>query len=186
MNYQGLVLPSGEVLPGERDVSPRLALYRKEDFLGRMVLDLGCNCGVDCIWAVKEGAAFAAGIDTNPDAIFEAMWLADAWGFWGKTVFICGDAATEVGRRNKGLPVVLLANSVAKWIGVNEIASVAKSVLPVVVYLESHSENDEWTNSLILKLSEYDFSILGMLPYTKEDPRPIRRFFRGTFRAIAR
>lgn len=152
----------------DRNVEDRWPLYRKEDFKDRTVVDLGCSEGMDTRMFVERlGAEKAIGMDilaVPPSS--------------GNVTFIQADAS-------KTCPIkcdVLVCNSVAKWIGPESIVRWILESGPRTVYLETHSENDEWSWEVIRKAgyAGWDFRDLGRIPYTKIDPRPLRCFLRGT------
>lgn len=152
----------------DRNVMGRWPLYRKEDFRGRTVVDLGCSEGLDTRMFVERlGAAQATGMDILPAPYS-----------FGNVTFIQADASKAEAINCD----VLVCNSVAKWVGSEALVRWIRESAPEVVYLETHSENDEWSWDLIRKagLVGWDFRELGYVSYTRLDPRPLRRFLRGT------
>lgn len=151
----------------DRNVSDRWQFYRKEDFKGRTVVDLGCSEGFDTRMFVEQlEASHSTGIDILPPPNSSE-----------NISFIQADAA-----KMDSIPCdVLVCNSVAKWVGPEAILRWIQESRPKVVYLETHSENDEWSLEVIRKAgyAGWDFRELGRISYTKIDPRPLRRFLRG-------
>lgn len=151
-----------------RNVRDRWPFYRQEDFRGRIVVDLGCSEGLDTRMFVEQlGAAHAIGMDILPPPPSSE-----------NLSFIQADAATA----DSISCDVLVCNSVAKWIGPEAILRWIRESRPQVIYLETHSENDEWSWEVIQKAGYdgWDFREQGRVSYTKTDPRPLRRFLRGT------
>ena len=182
MRYQTVTLPAyAPVLQilGQRD-SSRLQHYRAEDFKDKTVLDVGCASGMDSIWiAATFQAKRITGIDVDADCLAEARLLAQIWNV--------GERADFSGEPPWGRQFdVIIVNSIAKWFdGTPFVPPLPRCVVgckPAVVYVESHSEDDRWTNDLLedLRREGFNFDLLSMLTYTIADPRPIRRFFRGT------
>ena len=70
------VLPKPyQTFPGEEgdsDSQRKLAALKLPSFLGKSVLDVGCNEGFFCLEALKRGATRVLGIDRNPDFISRA------------------------------------------------------------------------------------------------------------------
>lgn len=62
---------------GIRDLVERTKLFRPADFRSASVLDVGCNTGAMCHWALSQGASSVAGIDYDTEAIRLARQYAE-------------------------------------------------------------------------------------------------------------
>ena len=70
------VCHKGQVLyPGMRDIYERFSLIDLADLKGRMVLDFGCNIGMNCQIAIEFGAIQALGVDYEDYLIETAIQL---------------------------------------------------------------------------------------------------------------
>lgn len=177
MTYQG----------DQVDVSGRLKLYRDADFpVGGRVLNVGCAEGADEIFLAGRhpGTSFV-GIDLDRTAIEkanDAAWRAGV----RNVLFLCMDARQFLIERSRG-PTdlgrmdVLMALSVTRWIGPTYLVGLVRIFEPRVIYFESHSDVDKWSeefqsNDYIQR--SYGLEGLGRLPYTNDDPRLLRVLFR--------
>jgi hypothetical protein len=181
MSYQTLLYPDGSISTGERG-NDRIPHYKVEDFRNRTVVDLGCAEGMDDIWLrAKCGATRTIGIDNALHSTSKAEEMANAWGVSGCMFLNRSVQAVSPDMVQRDCPIVLLVNSVSRWVGFYEIMVWIKHLKPETIYLESHSEQDEWTDEVmrLAGLEGYAFDLIKMLPYTIKDPRPIRRFMRA-------
>ncbi|MDE3057692.1 MAG: methyltransferase domain-containing protein [Bacteroidota bacterium] len=64
---------------------------RREPSQGKTVLDIGCGVGALHLSLLKEGAAFATGIDAAEGMVKKAQQLAEEFGVAEKTSYINGD-----------------------------------------------------------------------------------------------
>jgi SAM-dependent methyltransferase len=58
--------------PGLRKIRKRVDYFRRDDFQGKTVIDLGCNSGQMCEYAIEMGAISVHGVDYDRAAIVEA------------------------------------------------------------------------------------------------------------------
>ena len=74
--YQGLVHRGKELIKGRRrDIYERMQRIAPEDIVGKSVLDLGCNVGMNCYLAAEFGAANAVGVEASPRIATAAVRL---------------------------------------------------------------------------------------------------------------
>jgi SAM-dependent methyltransferase len=74
--YQQIELSNGLRTPGWVDCEKRLPLLGGADIRDHTVLDIGCNSGYYCLWAKRQGARRAVGVDSDPVRIEEANTVA--------------------------------------------------------------------------------------------------------------
>lgn len=74
--YQTIHLNNGLKTKGKLNTDSRIDWFKKFDFDGKTVLDIGCNSGQYCFHAKKAGAQSVTGIDVNEKRIYQAEMLA--------------------------------------------------------------------------------------------------------------
>lgn len=166
-------------------VADRVDHYRKSDFpAGSRIWGFGCAEGFDEIYIAKNfPVGFVTGFDIDPKAIEQAKQKSRDDGVYDKTTFICMDV-NQMFFSWRPYPErldVLLAHSVARWIGPKELGMHVGLFHPSVIYYVSHGVNDYWTHEFMLHpdvLEIYSIKELARLPYTVEDPRPLRIMYR--------
>ena len=70
INYQEM-----DGLTGQRNIEFRKDFFNKEDFENKSVLDVGCNMGQMCQYAVSLGAKKVTGVDFDKEVIKKANAL---------------------------------------------------------------------------------------------------------------
>ncbi len=73
--YQTFYWNNKKLLKGRRNLQERYNLIDKNDIKGKSVVDLGCNIGMCCHWAVETGAVEAFGLDFKEDYVKLATGL---------------------------------------------------------------------------------------------------------------
>lgn len=103
--YQTVVI-DGQKIEGLRGSDERITLFDNvlglDYFRGNNVIDIGCNLGVFCKYAIDRGAYFTTGIDINPKFIDWAKRVSP------KTQFVCADLNKEKPDLTDNYDVVLL------------------------------------------------------------------------------
>tara|TARA_B110000027_G_C16017848_1_gene254982 strand:+ start:135 stop:833 length:699 start_codon:yes stop_codon:yes gene_type:complete len=74
--YQTIHLNQGLVTPGKLNTDARIEWFKKFNFKGKTVLDIGCNSGQYCFYAKKAGAKTVTGLDFDEKRIYQAKMLA--------------------------------------------------------------------------------------------------------------
>jgi hypothetical protein len=105
-------------------------------FEGKSVLDLGCNVGLFCSFALLEGASSAVGVDADPDALDAAALIASGLGVFPifKRILLKGDDDWE-----RLLPKtdIVAAMSIAEWVDDKKALLRFLSRVPELIY-EGH------------------------------------------------
>jgi hypothetical protein len=167
------------------EVAERVKQYWAHDFPpGSRVWGFGCAEGFDELYIAKKfPVGFVTGFDIDPKAIEQAKQKSRDEGVYDKTRFICMDVNQLffAWRPFLGRLDVLLAHSVARWIGPKELGDHVGLFKPSVIYYVSHGENDYWTMEFGGHRdvqSIYRVEELTRLPYTVADPRLLRVMYR--------
>ncbi|MFO7875608.1 MAG: methyltransferase domain-containing protein [Desulfovermiculus sp.] len=74
--YQTIHLSFGITTPGKVRTDKRISELEKLDFIGKSVLDVGCNSGQYSLLAKKKGALRVVGVDIDSHRIHQAKVLA--------------------------------------------------------------------------------------------------------------
>ena len=73
--YQSIPLQNGYCTPGKFPTQKRLPWFDQFDFVGKTVLDIGCNSGQYSLYAKRKGAVKVTGIDVDANRINQAATL---------------------------------------------------------------------------------------------------------------
>lgn len=167
------------------DVRERVKHYLPRDFQAAgTVWGFGCAEGYDEIFIARTfGTRAVIGFDVDRQAIEVAKRNAWEDGVYEAVSFVCMDVNTlfMLGIHTPTRLDVLLALSVARWIGPKELAGLVSRFRPSVIYFETHGENDQWSCMFMddERIRDmYTKEELTRLPYTKEDPRLLRTLYR--------
>lgn len=125
--YAGMQYPAGyhqfvangAVVAGQRDPALRLALVPVV-WVGRTVLDLGCNQGGMVFEALRQGAACGVGVDRDPQMVNAATKLAQWHACTDAHFFVHDLDAPELDRLLDFLPIgepdVILLMAMSIWL----------------------------------------------------------------------
>ena len=169
--YHTLVYPNG-IISGVRD-NERWEYLRAQDHLGKRILDIGSNIGMQGILARYVGAAAYTGIDENTQAIELGRQVADAWGV---AVELINYDARGIVLPNAD---VMWLFSIAQRIPIEYLVDATKRVDPEVVYLEWHDLVDDASANLQSQLN-YEWELLAVLQSSFDNERRCRKLLRGT------
>lgn len=106
-------------IKGTRDMETRIAAMRLNeiDFVGKTVLDIGCNLGYLCRWMGAQGARRVVGVDRIADLTYQ---VANFLGDW-ETDYLRLRLPEEAGRIffNSGIQTfdIVIATAVVKHVG---------------------------------------------------------------------
>jgi hypothetical protein len=158
--YQTLIFPRC-LERGERGLE-RWPFYRREDIIGKSIVDLGCSSGTDGILALLAGAREYTGVEQDGQAIAYGTLMAECWNLQARFTIIQAPLSKAMSRLAHVDTLFLL--SVARRIpGPDLIAAVARVAAPVI-YCEGHGvEVDEITLGLMDGLP-YEWEEIGKVP----------------------
>ena len=168
--YHTLVYPNG-IISGVRD-NERWEYLRAQDHLGKRILDIGSNIGMQGILARYVGAAAYTGIEENTQAVELGRQVADAWKV----------EVTLINFDTRGIVLpeadVMWLFSIAQRIPIGYLVEAVKGANPEVVYLEWHDIRDDASANLQSQLN-YEWELLAVLQSSFDNERRCRKLLRG-------
>lgn len=96
----------GKLVPANRKCTDRGEMLTKINFQRRSYLDIGCNVGWFCFYAIDRGTSKAVGVDIDPEKIKFNRILADYVS--SPAIFVQGDITTESARELNSFDIISL------------------------------------------------------------------------------
>ncbi len=132
--WRPVYAPDGELLAAGhedmRDGSPDV--LARIDFVGKNVLDLGCNFGFYSLLAKRQGAASVVGVDIDPNAILGCKLLARLYDYSGMEFLSCDFTGLAL---DPCFDCILLINFIGK-------KSICKGIVPILETVRTLSRGD--------------------------------------------
>lgn len=171
--YHTLVFPNG-IIPGVRD-NERWEYLRAEDHVGKRILDIGCNSGMQGILARYIGGAAYTGIEQDDESVKIGHAVAEAWGI----------AVELINYDSRGIDLsdqkadTMWLFSIAQRLPIEYLVKLTHHIKPEVVYLEWHDIVDDASQNLQSQLN-YKWELLAVLQSSFDNERRCRKLLRGT------
>jgi SAM-dependent methyltransferase len=155
----------------------RRPIYRKEDFEGKRVLDLGCATGADLFYTLELGAVKAVGVDRLTNNVQTANRLIKIFGVADRMSVLEADLSD-------GAPVeivcqewdVVICSAIMAHVGWRQLWH---NLIAGVVYVIGSADGAPYKLSSLLSANNHG-EFLGKLPNNATDKRLLRPAYRIT------